>query len=67
MYEIRACKQVRFVHFIAYFGKIKSIDELSKNNSLPKTRSIMHYLALNGHLHLFKDFIKACPQINLNL
>ncbi|CDW79052.1 leucine rich repeat family protein [Stylonychia lemnae] len=62
----RGSQQFSFVHFIAFFNQLSSLDQIQKMNSYPKYRSILHYLCLYGHLHLLKDVLRACPKINLN-
>lgn len=58
---IPSTKELHFVHFIAYFNKCTTLEFLSSTNSYPKSRSLVHYLCLNGHLHLLKDLLSSIP------
>jgi ankyrin repeat protein len=53
--------QCSFVHFLAYFNKLQSVDALSKLTNFPKSRTVLHYLCLNGHTQLLKNVLETCP------
>ena len=62
----RRVAQCRFIHFLAHFNKVENAEQFLKMNIYPKQRIVLHYIALNGHLHLMRDILKAFPCININ-
>ena len=66
--ELSDRKLCNFTHFLSYFFKINSLELIwGQNPELPKNRSILHYLCLNGHVHLIKQLLAEIPQVDLNI
>lgn len=55
-----------FTHFLAYFHKVQDLSELCNLKVLIKERSVLHYITLNGHLHLLKHLMKHIKGLDVN-
>ncbi len=51
---------VSFIHYVLYFHKVYNFSELQSIYFKGKKRSILHQMALHGHLYLFQDI---CEQL----
>ena len=49
------------MHFVAHFNKLSNFNDLITFKSFSKSRSLLHQLFLNGHLHLLKEYLSCTP------
>jgi ankyrin repeat protein len=66
--EIDRRRICTFTLFLAYFHKMQELEQIgAQNPDFPKRRSILHYLCLNGHIHLTKQLLREIPSLDLNI